>query len=192
MDSPLDRESLKGQPTEATCDPKLLQKSKDTKTSWEMLKAISAYLFRHIELSVKVKPVAYQLVAYSDISFAPGGSRSQAGTLVQWGGSNITWRSFRQSLTVSVTCESELAGVMDAYESAKWCVQVLLGELAYDLVPRHTSIRTYRLTEAVNQGSALLGWVGIKDQKSDYLTKLAPKMYQRACIDALEMGWVSE
>eukprot|EP00971_Amphidinium_carterae_P280757 5573703-Amphidinium_carterae.1 len=57
---------------------------------------------------------------------------------------------------------------------------------------RHTSIRAHRLTEAVNQGNASLGWVGTKDQRSDYLTKLAPKMFQHACCDSLGMGWVSE
>eukprot|EP00971_Amphidinium_carterae_P027126 534751-Amphidinium_carterae.4 len=80
------------------------------------------------------------------------------------------------------TCESELVGVVDAYESAK-CIQVLIGELAYDLGPRlvdlrcdnqaaiaqvlqpslrtkQSSIRAYRLIEAVNQGNASLGWAG--------------------------------
>eukprot|EP00971_Amphidinium_carterae_P026896 530417-Amphidinium_carterae.1 len=72
----------------------------------------------------------------------------------------ITWRSFRQSPTALSTCESELVGVMDAYESAKR-VQVLIAAIAQVLQPplrtRHTNIRAYKLTQAVNQGNASLG-----------------------------------
>eukprot|EP00971_Amphidinium_carterae_P350934 6491817-Amphidinium_carterae.1 len=186
--------------------------SRDTASAWTILRSLCSYLFKHSEFGISVVGGAQDdaLLSYTDISFAPEGSRSQAGVLVQWGQSTLTWRSFRQTLTTLSTCESELIGVVDGLESAK-CLQILLSELAFDIAPRmvelrcdnqasislssetaplrtrHLSIRALRLSEALKQGSCTLGWVGTKDQRADYLTKPVTRAFQRACLHSLGM-----
>eukprot|EP00971_Amphidinium_carterae_P288441 5727000-Amphidinium_carterae.1 len=58
--------------------------SHDTSGAWSVLKSVYAYLFKHSELGISVTRGSANdtLLAYTDISFAPTGSRSQAGILV--------------------------------------------------------------------------------------------------------------
>eukprot|EP00971_Amphidinium_carterae_P299095 5941990-Amphidinium_carterae.1 len=184
----------------------------DTSGAWSILRSVCSYLYKHSEFGVSVVRGSANdsLLTYTDISFAPAGSRSQAGILVQWGQSTLTWRSYRQTLTTLSTCESELIGVVDGLEASK-CLQILLSELCHDIAPkmielrcdnqasvalscdgallrtRHLSIRALRLSEALKQGFCTLGWIGTKDQRADYLTKPATRAFQRACLSSLGM-----
>eukprot|EP00971_Amphidinium_carterae_P351163 6491950-Amphidinium_carterae.1 len=188
------------------------KESRDTSGAWGILKSLCSYLYKHSEFGVSVVDgsASDTLLSYIDISFAPSGGRSQAGVLIQWGQSTVTWRSYRQTLTTLSTCESELIGVLDGLESAK-CIQILLSEIANDIAPklielrcdnqasvslcsvdaplrtRHLSIRALHLTEALQQGSCTLGWIGTREQKADYLTKPATRAFQRACLCSLGM-----
>eukprot|EP00971_Amphidinium_carterae_P256179 5086332-Amphidinium_carterae.2 len=153
-DSPLDPLSFKGQPTEVTCDRKVLKQLQKVGGSllWLVTRSGLDIAYSHsrsASLQTKDTKTSNRCLR-RDISFAPGGSRSQAGI-------------FAPSIT---NCFKHLDS--------------------------DTSIRAHRLTEAVNQGNDSLGCVGTKDQRSHYLTKLAPKMLQASCIDALGTGWVSE
>eukprot|EP00971_Amphidinium_carterae_P237793 4720980-Amphidinium_carterae.1 len=213
-DSLFDPESFKGQPTDVTCDRRVLKhllrlhkvggfllrlvtrsrpdiayshsriaslQTKDTKTSWEMLKAVSSYLFPHIELGVKVKPESDQLViatlalplAVLGVTLGfwfNGAAPPLLGTVVSVDHSDTRMRMSPPSASrlVALRCDNQAA-----------IAQVLQPPLR---------------TEAVNQGNASLGWVRTKDQKSDCLTKLVPRKFQLAfaCFDALGLGWVYE
>eukprot|EP00971_Amphidinium_carterae_P094941 1878452-Amphidinium_carterae.1 len=71
----------------------------DTFGVWSVLRSVCFCVFKHSEFSASVVggSASDTLMAYSDISFAPTGSRSQSGLLVQRGGSTLTWKSYRQT-----------------------------------------------------------------------------------------------
>ncbi|CAE7268499.1 GIP [Symbiodinium microadriaticum] len=59
------------------------------------------------------------IVIYTDASFAPHGSRSVSGILVQYRGRNVLWKSQRQTIVCLSTAEAELVGA---------CEGVVLGQ----------------------------------------------------------------
>ena len=48
------------------------------------------------------------LVAWSDAGYAGSDTKSQSGLIIAWGGSIITWRSSRQTVSTLSTAEAEL------------------------------------------------------------------------------------
>ena len=59
------------------------------------------------------------IVIYTDASFAPYGSRSVSGIIVQYRGRNVLWKSQRQTIVCLSTAEAELVGA---------CEGVVLGQ----------------------------------------------------------------
>ena len=56
------------------------------------------------------------LVAWSDAGFAGTDTRSQSGLVISWGGSIITWRSSRQTVSCLNTAEAELNAASLAWQ----------------------------------------------------------------------------
>ena len=56
------------------------------------------------------------LIAWSDAGFAGTDTKSQSGLVITWGGSIITWRSSRQSVSTMSTAEAELNAAALAWQ----------------------------------------------------------------------------
>eukprot|EP00971_Amphidinium_carterae_P096589 1911760-Amphidinium_carterae.1 len=55
------------------------------------------------------------------------------------------------------------------------------------------SLRNRLRTRHFSNGNAGIGWVGTRNEKSEYLTKPAPGIkIRKACFESFSKGWVSE
>eukprot|EP00971_Amphidinium_carterae_P061908 1226120-Amphidinium_carterae.1 len=152
------------------------------------------YLQSQPELGIRIMPEGDDLEVYTDISFAPGGSRSHSGTVAKFGGSLLTWRSHKQSLTALSTAEAELYSAVEGLIPLRAARLVLreMGEtirvarlfcdnsaavsIANSSSPpmrsRHWSMRAWALGEAVASGEIVVQYIQTQLQEADSMTKL--------------------
>ena len=157
--------------------------------------------FFEVRPSVELRRSMRLIELYSDISFAPGGGRSNQGVLACYGGQVVQWEAVRQPFTTLSTAESELVGyiesmtmgeslsvVLDVLECGAWpegdAEKVLYGDNLSALTilrcpdgpwrTRHLRLRAPVLRERVKSGQWLARHLPGADLMADYLTKVFP------------------
>ncbi|CAE7267533.1 unnamed protein product [Symbiodinium sp. CCMP2592] len=78
-----------------------------------------AYLQQTKHLSLAMRATSDELIAFSDSSFAPQGTRSFTGAVLSWRGSPVSWRAAKQPFTCLSTAECELVASIEALTMAK-------------------------------------------------------------------------
>eukprot|EP00971_Amphidinium_carterae_P346170 6487486-Amphidinium_carterae.1 len=148
------------------------------------------YLQSHADLGIRVMPEGDELHVFTDISFSPGGAKSHSGTVLKFGGSLLTWRSHKQSLTALSTAEAELYSAVEGLNPLRAARAVLreMGDnsaaisIATSGCPpmrsRHWSMHAWALGEAVSSGEIAVEYVQTGSQEADSLTKLLPAASQ--------------
>ena len=93
-----------------------LTKHKDW--SLELAQKILRYLAstRDQGITISCAGSLTDLVVWSDAGFAGSDTRSQSGLVIAWGGSIITWRSSRQTVSALSTAEAELNAAALAWQ----------------------------------------------------------------------------
>eukprot|EP00971_Amphidinium_carterae_P327231 6458446-Amphidinium_carterae.2 len=150
------------------------------------------YLRDSADLGIRVCPESEQLDVYTEISFAPSGSRSHSGTVAKIGNSLLTWRSHRQSLTALSTAEAELYAAVEGLSVLRSsrmvlremgltirnaCIHcdntasVLIANGNPPMRSRHWSMRAWMLNEAISAGELAMVYIDTKQQQADTLTK---------------------
>ncbi len=136
------------------------------------------------------------LTAWTDAGFAGQDTKSQNGLIVSWGGSIITWRSSRQTVSTLCTAEAELNGATLGWQIVEG-LRLLIQDLGYILPSisvlvdnqaaltiakcgatwrtRYFAVRGARLNEEHLAGSALLKHCPTKIMLADALTQVGPQ-----------------
>ena len=171
-----------------------LSKHKDW--SLELAQKILRYLSstRDQGITISCAGSLTDLVVWSDAGFAGSDTRSQSGVVIAWGGSIITWRSSRQTVSALSTAEAELNAAALAWQIVEG-VRRLIGDLGIRIDSvrilidnkaaltiaecgatwrtRYFSVRGHRLHEEHSSGRALLEHCKTEHMLADALTKLA-------------------
>eukprot|EP00971_Amphidinium_carterae_P352485 6492616-Amphidinium_carterae.2 len=156
------------------------------------IRHLFGYLSQHNNLALKMTPGNEALSVYTDISFAPGGGKSHAGLLLQFGDSTLTWRTHKQSIVALSTGEAELYACVEGLGALR-AARSLLSELGEEMPvsslfcdntaaitlsksdppmrSRHWSTRAWRLREAVRRGEVNVTYVATNEQRADSLMK---------------------
>ena len=136
------------------------------------------------------------LKVYTDAGFAGASTKSQNGLVVLWGGSIVTWRSSRASLSALSTAEAELCSAALGWQVTEG-IRYMLASLGV-VVPsttvlidnsaaltaaqlgatwrtRYYAVRAQRLLEEGRRGTATLLYCPTLEMVADALTKLASK-----------------
>ncbi|CAE7496106.1 unnamed protein product [Symbiodinium sp. CCMP2592] len=161
-----------------------------------------AYLQQTRSLALTMKATSSDLIAYSDSSFAPQGSRSFTGVVLSWKGAPVSWRAAKQPFTCLSTAECELVASIEALTMAK-SLEAIIHQL--DPMPRpiilgidnqatiaiaqpsttaswrtrHLRVRASYIHEQVESRQVKIQYIPGKDQWADLLTKSFPR--QRLC-----------
>ena len=161
-----------------------------------------AYLQQTKHLALAMRATSDELIAFSDSSFAPQGTRSFTGVVLSWKGSPVTWRAAKQPFTCLSTAECELVASIEALTMAKSLEAVIrqldacerpivlgIDNQAASAIAqpsstaswrtRHLRVKASFIHEQVISKQVVLRYVPGKQQWADLLTKSFPK--QRLC-----------
>ena len=157
-----------------------------------------SYLQQTRDLALMLRTTSDELVAYSDSSFAPSGSRSFSGVVLAWMGSPISWRAAKQPFVCLSTAECELVAAIEALTMAKSLESVIrqvdpgvkgivLGidnqatiaiakpTTTASWRTRHLRVRAAYIHEQIEDKQVIVRYVPGKDQWADMLTKSFPR-----------------
>jgi hypothetical protein len=136
-----------------------------------------------------------ELIAWTDAGFAGADTKSQTGVVISWGGSIITWRSSRQSVSALSTAEAELNAATLGWQILEGLrllirdfgivlptITVMIDNQAALTIAkcgtnwrtRYFGVRAHRLHEEHEIGRARLSHCPTKVMLADALTKLSP------------------
>ena len=134
------------------------------------------------------------LVVYSDAGFAGADTKSQSGLVILWGGSIITWRSSKASLSALSTAEAELCAAALGWQVTEGLRYLLMtlnlhasairvmidnkaaltaATLGASWRTRYYAVRAARLLEESAQEQVIISHCPTKLMVADGLTKLA-------------------
>ena len=163
-------------------------------------------------LRLKANPAVPTLRAYTDASFAPEGTHSFGGHILEYKGVPTVWRAGRQQLISMSSAECELVQVVEAgtYTESFMALLEDLGTkgvkahmevdntAAIALVKggcsqrtRHLKVRAAKLNQLLQQGWTLGHCQGLY-QKADILTKPLPSARLRFLCDLLNLGPITD
>ena len=178
----------------------LLSSSSTHQSKWsrELATKMLRYLAGSIEQGVVLTAAGDEkdLKVYTDAGFAGASTKSQNGLVVLWGGSILTWRSSRASLSALSTAEAELCSAALGWQVTEG-IRYMLASLGV-VVPsitvyidnaaaltaaqlgatwrtRYYAVRAQRLLEEGRRGTAILLHCPTLEMVADALTKLASK-----------------
>ena len=81
---------------------------------------------------ISVSGSLFDLIAWSDAGYAGSDTRSQSGLIIMWGGSILTWRSSRQTVSTLSTAEAELNAAILAWQIIEG-VRLLINDLGFQV-----------------------------------------------------------
>ena len=163
-------------------------------------------------LRLKANPAVPTLRAYTDASFAPEGTHSFGGHILEYKGVPTVWRAGRQQLISMSSAECELVQVVEAgtYTESFMALLEDLGTkgvkahmevdntAAVALVKggcsqrtRHLKVRAAKLNQLLQQGWTLGHCQGLY-QKADILTKPLPSARLKFLCDLLNLGPITD
>ncbi|CAE7538500.1 GIP [Symbiodinium sp. CCMP2592] len=157
-----------------------------------------AYLQQTKNMALTMRATSGELIAYSDSSFAPQGSRSFTGVVLSWKGSPVSWRAAKQPFTCLSTAECELVASIEALTMAKSLEaivsqiepqprMIILGidnqatiaiaqpSTTASWRTRHLRVRAAYIHEQVESNQVQIRYVPGKQQWADLLTKSFPR-----------------
>ncbi|CAE7455790.1 GIP [Symbiodinium sp. CCMP2592] len=157
-----------------------------------------AYLQQTKNMALTMRATSGELIAYSDSSFAPQGSRSFTGVVLSWKGSPVSWRAAKQPFTCLSTAECELVASIEALTMAKFLEaivnqiepqprMIILGidnqatiaiaqpSTTASWRTRHLRVRAAYIHEQVESSQVQIRYVPGKQQWADLLTKSFPR-----------------
>jgi len=170
--------------------------SKHADWSLELAKKILRFLAgtKDQGIVISVSGSLFDLIAWSDAGYAGSDTRSQSGLIIMWGGSILTWRSSRQTVSTLSTAEAELNAATLAWQIIEG-VRLLVNDLGFQVPSvrllldnkaaltiaecgaswrtRYFSVRGHRLHEEHLVGRAKLEYCKTDVMLADALTKLA-------------------
>ena len=133
------------------------------------------------------------LISWTDAGFAGTDTHSQSGLIITWGGSIISWRSSKQSVSALSTAEAGLYAASLGWQVVEGTrhlvtdlgiqvphVQLFIDNKAAITIAgcganwrtRYFAVRAHRLHEEIIRGAATLDHCPTNDMVADALTKL--------------------
>ncbi|CAE7421078.1 Eef1g [Symbiodinium sp. CCMP2592] len=150
------------------------------------------FLQRTAEYQLVIQSEGSQLTSWSDASYAPEGTRSHTGILIELGSAPLAWKSSRQSLVTLSTAEAELVSVTEGalimtniaamIEELGWkkLIKLLKTDSTAALAiqkgsgsqrTRHLRIRSSWVAERIDEGDFEAEHCAGEGQLADALTK---------------------
>ena len=170
------------------------------------------FLFSTIDQTLSLTPkqdVGPGLRVYSDASFAPFGSKSVSGILLQFRGRNVLWKGQRQTLVCLSTAEAELVAAVEGVvlsQSLRALISefelrlgitelyvdntaaIVLAEGGGSTRTRHLRLRSAFIRDLIGRNEICVAHCPGDVQPADILTKILPGPRHQALSTMLGLG----